>query len=394
MRTAFGLLAVLVVALLVAEATMQPASGERVQLLAIFGVSAALAATVGAVMRTSTARSLRLSVLGTALAAVAVAATAVVLAAGSMFLSGHDLRLVLVALGLGVGLAIVLATGLTDALVDDLRSVARTARRVGEGQRDELTGVDRPDEVGQLAAAVDAMIKRLAAAEGEQERVAAARREFLVSVGHDLRSPLTSLRAAIEALQDGVVDDPSAYLRTMSREVALLASLVEDLFLLARIESGGLDLERERLDLAELAHEALEAVAPLARGDRISLRLDADAAVFVEGSARELRRVFRNLLANAIRHSPEGGVVCVEVDDGATATVLVRDEGPGFGPDLVERAFQPFTRGDPARGREGGAGLGLAIVQGLVEAHDGSVVASAGPGGRVRVELPRAGPAF
>lgn len=392
MRTTLSILAVLVVALLVAEATMQPSSGERLLLLAIFAVAAAVAASLGAVVRTSTARSLRLAVLGTALAAVAVAAVTVILAAGSMFLSSHDLRLVLVALGLGVGLAIILATGLTDALVDDLRAIAQTARRVGEGRRDESTGVDRPDEVGQLASAVDAMIERLADAEREQERAAAARREFLVSVGHDLRSPLTSLRAAIEALRDGIVDDPSAYLRAMSREVALLGSLVDDLFFLTRIESGELDLERERLDLAELAHETLEAIAPLARSDRIILRLDADAAVFVEGNAGELRRVLRNLLANAIRHSPEGGVVDVEVSDGSEATVLVRDEGPGFAPDLVERAFEPFTRGDPARSRDGGAGLGLAIVRGLVEAHGGSVAASAGPGGRVRVELPSAGP--
>lgn len=392
MRTTLSILAVLVVALLVAEATMQPSSGERLLLLAIFAVAAAVAASLGAVVRTSTARSLRLAVLGTALAAVAVAAVTVILAAGSMFLSSHDLRLVLVALGLGVGLAIILATGLTDALVDDLRAISQTARRVGEGRWDESTGVDRPDEVGQLASAVDAMIERLADAEREQERAAAARREFLVSVGHDLRSPLTSLRAAIEALRDGIVDDPSAYLRAMSREVALLGSLVDDLFFLTRIESGELDLERERLDLAELAHETLEAIAPLARSDRIILRLDADAAVFVEGNAGELRRVLRNLLANAIRHSPEGGVVDVEVSDGSEATVLVRDEGPGFAPDLVERAFEPFTRGDPARSRDGGAGLGLAIVRGLVEAHGGSVAASAGPGGRVRVELPSAGP--
>jgi signal transduction histidine kinase len=387
-RTALGILAVLVVALVVAEATMQPTSGERAQLLVVFGLSAIVAATLGAVMRTSTRRSLRSSVLGTALAAVVVAGATVALSAGSMFLSGHDLRLVLVALALGVGLAIVLATGLSDSLVNDLRSVARTARRVGQGRRDEATGVDRPDEVGQLAAAVDAMVARLAEADEERTRVAAARRELLVSVGHDLRAPLTSLRAAVEALRDGVVDDPPAYLRTMAHEVELLGSLVDDLFLLARIEAGGLDLQRERLDLAELGHEAVEAVTPLARDDGISVHLDVDAAVFVEGSGRELRRVLRNLLTNAIRHSPAGGTVWVEVGDGPTASVVVRDEGPGFDADLVERAFEPFTRGDPARGREGGAGLGLAIVAGLVDAHGGSVAASPGPGGRVRVDLP------
>lgn len=390
MRTVLGLLAVLVVALLVAEATMQPTAGERAQLLVVFGLSAIAAAILGAVMRRSTRRSLRSSVLGTALAAVVVAGTTVALSAGSMFLSGHDLRLVLVALALGVGLAIVLATGLSDALVDDLRSVTRTAWRVGQGRRDETTGVDRPDEVGQLAAAIDTMVDRLAETEAEQERVATARRDFLVSVGHDLRAPLTSLRAAVEALRDGVVDDPSDYLRTMAHEVELLGSLVDDLFLLARIESGGLDLARERIDLAELGHEAVEAVTPLARNDGISVHLDADRAVFVDGSARELRRVLRNLLTNAIRHSPDGGVVTVEVANGATASVVVRDEGPGFDADLLERAFEPFRRGDPARGREGGAGLGLAIVKGLVEAHGGSVAATVGPGGRVRVDLPLA----
>jgi signal transduction histidine kinase len=393
-RALLGAIGVVVLALLVSEVTMRPSTAERVQLLAIFGVVALLVVVAAALLGRWTTRlsSLHGAMVLTAIGAVAAAATAIVASASAMFISAHDLRLVLVALGLGVALGIVLASTVARPLEADLRAIGATAERVAAGDRDVRTGVTRADEVGALAAALDEMVDRLAAAEDERARMEQARRAFLAAVGHDLRTPLTSLRGAIEAIEDGMVDDPTRYLAAMRADVALLGSLVDDLFLLSRIESGALDLAPEDADLAELADEAVEvaALAGRARGRAVAVALDAAGTVPVRVAPRELGRVLRNLLDNAVRHAPEHTTVMLEVGvDGPDAVVHVRDEGTGFPADLLDRAFESFVRADEARTRDGaGAGLGLAIARGLVEAHGGRVRAHPGPGGHVEVRLP------
>lgn len=393
-RALLGAVAVVVVALLASEVTMRPSTAERAQLLAIFGVVALVVTGAAAWLGRWTARlsSLHGAMVLTAIGAVAAAATAIVASASAMFISGHDLRLVMVALGLGVALGIVLASTVARPLEADLRAIRDTAARVATGDRRVRTGVTRADEVGALAAALDEMIDRLAEAEAERDRMEEARRGFLAAVGHDLRTPLTSLRGAIEAIEDGMVEDPRRYLAAMRADVALLGSLVDDLFLLSRIESGALELTREDTDLAELGDEAVEVarLATRARGRRVRVVLEATGSVPVRAAPRELGRVLRNLLDNAVRHAPEDTTVRLQVmaEDGH-AVVRVRDEGEGFAAGLVDRAFESFVRADAARTRDGaGAGLGLAIARGLVEAHDGIVCAHPGPGGHVEVRLP------
>jgi len=381
-----------VLALLASEVTMRPTTVERVQLVGIFAAVAAVV-VVGALVLgrwTSRLSSLHTAVLLTALGAVAAAATAIVASASAMFISSHDLRLVLVALGLGVALGVVLATTVARPLEADLRAIRDTATRVASGERDVRTGVARADEVGALAAALDEMVDRLAAAEAERERMELARRQFLASVGHDLRTPLTSLRGAIEAIEDGLVDDPA---RELGPPRTAYTPQVPRLFLLSRIESGALELQLEPVDLAELADEAAEvgALAARARGRDVAVVPAVPGPVPVRGAPRELGRVLRNLVDNAVRHAPDGTTVRVEVgvDDGVVR-VRVRDDGAGFPPELLDRAFESFVRADEARTRDGGgAGLGLAIARGLVEAHDGTVRAHPGPGGHVEVVLPR-----
>ena len=392
LRTLLALVLVVAAALLVAEATMQPTAADRLALVAIFGSLTAATALAAWVLPKVVARSrsLRHAVVFVAMAAIGTAAATVVVSAGSMFLSVHDLRLVLVALALGVALGIVLAAAVARPLEEDLHRLSVTAERVAGGDLALRTGVDRPDEVGEVAAAFDGMIARLAAAEDERTRMEAARRDFLAAVSHDLRTPLTLLRSAVEALQDGLAPDPDRYLAAMRHDLELLGVLVDDLFVLARIESGGLDLAPERCDLAELVDEAVEAMAPMARPREVRLEVDASGAAPVVVDPTEIRRVLRNLLDNAIRHTPTGTTVRLRVrhDDGQV-TLEVVDEGPGFPEAFRAVAFDSFTRADAARSREqGGAGLGLAIARGLVEAHDGSIEAAPGPGGRVRVTLP------
>ena len=391
-RLLVGLALLGVLGLLAAELLLQPAPPERLQLALLLGGVTLVSMLLAVTLQRATRRSLALGVLATSVVAVVVAGIAVSAAAGAMFLNDHDLRLVLVALALGVGAGIALALGIARPLLRDLDRVAGTAREVAAGERGVRTEVDRRDELGRTAAALDRLVAELEQAEADRARVEAARSRFLAAVGHDLRSPLTVLRTGLEAIEDGVAEDVPTLVDRLQHETDLLGSLVEDLFLLARIESDGLSLRRERLDLAELADEAVEALTPVARTRGVRLRAVADGGAPVVGDARELGRVLRNLLDNAVRHTPDGSVVTVEVrHHGQEVRCVVLDQGPGFPTELGDEVFGSFVRGDEARVRDGaGAGLGLAIARGLVEAHGGTITAAPGPGGRVEVALPAA----
>ena len=381
---AFGLLA--------AEVLLRPPPAERMELALLVAGVTVVSMLLAVTLQWAARRSLALGVLATSVVAVVVAGIAVSAAAGAMFLNDHDLRLVLVALGLGVGAGVGLAVGIVRPLLRDLDRVAATARTVAGGVRGVRTDVDRADELGRTARAVDQLVDELETAEHDRARVEAARSRFLAAVGHDLRSPLTVLRTGLEAIEDGVADDVPALVHRLQGETDLLGSLVEDLFLLARIESDGLALRHDHLDLAELVDEAVEALAPVARRRDVVLVATTDDGAPVEGDARELGRVLRNLLDNAVRHAPEGSAVEVRVtSDDAFVRLDVLDTGPGIPAHKVEEAFGSFVRGDDARTRDGaGAGLGLAIARGLVTAHDGTIRAHPGPGGHIEVVLPAA----
>ncbi len=381
------------VGLVAAELLLRPTPMDRAGLVALLGGVTVLSMVLATALQRFTRRSLALGVLATSLMAVVIAGLAVSAAAGAMFVNAHDLRLVLVVLGLGVGAGLALALGLVRPLVTDLDTIGETARAVAGGDRSVRTGVDRADELGATAAALDTLIDALATAEHDRERLEQARSRFLAAIGHDLRSPLTVLRSGLEAVEDGVIDDVAGLVPTLLREVDLVGSLVDDLFLLARIESDGLQLRRERLDLSELADEAGEALEHVARRRRVSIDVQAPSDAPVDGDAVALGRVLRNLLDNAVRHAPDGSTVTVTVSVATTSSVVLRveDEGTGFPIERLDELFVSFVRGEEARTRDGaGAGLGLAIARGLVEAHGGTITASPGPGGHITVEIPGA----
>ncbi len=372
-------------------ALMRPSTAEVVQLLAILG-GTAVAAVVAAWALPSWARragSLERTYVAVAVAVVVLVTGAVALAAWAMFLSSHDLDLLLIVLGFGLALGVAFAAGVARPLSADLHRIRVATERVAAGDLAARTGVARPDEVGAVAAAVDEMVARLEASEAQRERDETARREFFAAVGHDLRTPLAALRAAVEALEDGVAADPLRYLAAMRHDLDALGALVDDLFLLARLEAGNFEYEASEVDLAERADDALEALAPVATRRDVTLRLETAGSVPVVGGPEALGRVIRNLVDNALRHAPPRTDVVVQVANGDGATLAVVDEGPGFPPELVEAAFGTFVRADPARARAtGGAGLGLAIARGVVEAHGGEIWAEPGPGGRVTLRLP------
>lgn len=384
--------AVAVAALLVAELAMDMTPGDRVLLYAVFGAMGLLTAgvAVAALKWAPRLGSLLTSLRIVAFAAVVVAAGAVAVAALSMFIEPHDLTLVMVALVLGVGLGGVLAVAVAGPLAADLDRLAHTARAVGNGDLRRRTGIERNDELGKAAEAFDGMTERLYQAESEKEAAESERRALIAAVGHDLRTPLASLQSSLEALQDGMAPDPDRYLRGMATDVDHLRRLVDDLFLLARIDAGRHRVEPEAVDLAELVDDAVEAMGPLATSLGVSLRAEAGQSVPAWADPAAVGRILRNLVDNALRHSPAGGAVMVAVETEATeAVVRVSDQGPGFAPDFRSMAFERFARPDRARSRaEGGAGLGLAIVAELTELSGGRVEIEDGPGGRLRLGLP------
>lgn len=370
---------------------MQPTTADRNGLLIILLAVAALTAFAAwwIPRRARRFTSLQRTVVVVALAAAGVIGVATAGAAMVMFFSQHDLNLLLVVLGFGIALGLVLAVTIAGPLNEDLSAIADVAARVASGDLTARTGVERPDEVGAVADALDDMVARLETNEEDRRRDELARQSFLAAIGHDLRTPLAALQAALEAVEDGVAPDPERYVKSMQRDVQALGALVDDLFLLSRIESGHLEYETMDIDLAELADESVEALEPMAQRVGVSLVLETEGEVPAHGGPDMLGRVIRNLVDNAIRHAPPETAVRISVVSNGAAMLRVEDDGPGFTAEFLDAAFESFARADRARTRStGGAGLGLAIAKGVVDAHGGRIWAEAGPGGKVAFTLP------
>jgi signal transduction histidine kinase len=243
-----------------------------------------------------------------------------------------------------------------------------------------------------------------AEARERERRLEESRRQLVAWVSHDLRTPLAGLRAMAEALEDGVVDDAatvSHYHRRMRVETDRVSGLVDDLFELSRINAGTLHITPENVPLADVVSDAVAAAAPVARTKRVRLEAVPSGYGTVRGSEPELGRVLANLLLNAIRHTPADGVVRVDGgSDGRAGWVAVTDGCGGIPESDLPRVFDVAFRGAAARSPEndavaptGGGGLGLAIVRGLVDVHDGEVaVANTDGGCRFTVRLPAAAP--
>lgn len=335
-------------------------------------------------------RSLRNQVLAITLAALVLSACSAAALAWLMVLDRDELLTVLIVLAL----AAISATGLvllaTAPLGRDVKHLEATVRRIEDGDRQVRSDIDRVDELGHVAHALDDLTQRLDELERERTRFEDERTAMLSSVSHDLRTPIAALQAAVEALADGLAPDPQRYFRSMQRDIDALASLVDDLFLLVRLDNGRYEMPATSVDLTEIADEAIEALAPMAEARNIDLTLEAPGGVRVKGNASALGRVIRNLLDNAIRHAPDDSIVHVVVERDAPL-VRVTDEGPGFPEPFADHAFEHFTRADSSRSRDtGGTGLGLAIARGVIEAHGGRIWIEEAPGGHVAFELPAA----
>jgi signal transduction histidine kinase len=234
-----------------------------------------------------------------------------------------------------------------------------------------------------------------AAAAREAERaIEASRRDMVAWVSHDLRTPLAGIRAMAEALEDGVAADPGRFLAQIVADVERMSGMLDDLLALARLHSGTLALTLERVDLADLVSESLASAHPLATARGVRLTGSSQGSVMAMVDSREVSRALANLLSNAIRHTPADGAVTVETHAGpGTAIISVADQCGGIPEADLARVFDPGWRGTQARtpSPSEGAGLGLAIVQGVTLAHGGHAdVANHPEGCRFEIRLPAA----
>ncbi|NNL86705.1 MAG: response regulator, partial [Myxococcales bacterium] len=222
-----------------------------------------------------------------------------------------------------------------------------------------------------------------------------AKERFLSVLGHEIRNPLSSLSAALNVIQGDQRGEIGERMRSvMLRQVGQISALVNDLLDVARIDQGKLQIELERIDLALLVAESLEAQRVPARDQGISLRESfPDAPVWVDADPTRVRQAIDNLLSNAFNATGRDGVVSVRLTgDEATAAIAVEDEGCGIESENLERIFEPFAQGESSGGAVSGLGLGLPLTRALIEAHRGRVTASsAGPGEGATfvIELPR-----
>jgi signal transduction histidine kinase len=298
-----------------------------------------------------------------------------------MFVSSHDAFFTVLATAYCAVLALWAGRQLSRRVLADVRAVEGSLAAVGEGRRDVQLAVAGEDEVARLARQVEAMVDRLA-------RTEAARNDLVAAVSHDLRTPITSLRLLVEALDDDIVDeaDRRAYLSKLRTHVAALAALIDDLFELSRLQAGELRWSLEWVRLGELVHETVEAMR---RDDAARLVVDVPPDLAPAHAAPEqIQRVLFNLIQNAIRHTPADGSVTVRAEvAGEGVQVEVADTGSGIAEDDRERIFEAFFQSG-ARSN-GGAGLGLAISRAIVEAHGGRIwLEPSAAGTSVRFTLP------
>ena len=344
-----------------------------------------------------------------ALAPVLAVALGVGWATSQMFLMRHDLWVLWVVLAGAGSVGAIMALLVGRSLAEATRGVGEMARRLGRDAPrrplDDPVGAKarRPQELHSLAAQLEETSARLAEAQEQAASLERSRWELVAWVSHDLRTPLAGIRAMVEALEDGVVDDPETvarYHRTIRQESDRLAGLVDDLFELSRIQAGSLSLSLalERVGLDELVSDAIAGASFAAEAKGVELHGEVGQPVpVVELSTPDMARVVRNLLDNAIRHTPSGSTIVINAAldrDGHSAEVWVQDRCGGIPEADIDHVFEMAYRGDVARTPgDGRAGLGLAVARGLVEAHHGQItVQNQGEGCRFTVHLPLSRP--
>ena len=337
--------------------------------------------------------SLRQRFVAVALTATTAALANLVVLTSQMFVERHDATLVMVLVLYSTGAGVVAALVLARSSSAAIGRLGRTASQLGTGALGVRVGtLDAGPELDTLARTLDTMADRLQRAQEREREIEASRRDLITAVSHDLRTPLASLRAMVEAIDDRVVDDPASlqrYAVEMRRSVNQLVAMVDDLFELTQLDAGAIEFETARAPLDEVVKAAMATVELQAESKGLSLLADLHGVGATPCSPR-LTRVLQTLLVNAVRHTPADGTVRIDAERRENRLeVSVADTGEGIVAEDLVRVFEPFFRVDRSRSRAG-AGLGLALAKRIVETLGGRITAISAPneGSRFAIELP------
>ncbi|MFJ5212402.1 sensor histidine kinase [Streptomyces nigra] len=350
---------------------------------------------VSGVLGTAVLRLLRRRSITLFLSAVVVVPVGAVLG-GTIFvfrgilLSDYDVRVVSVVCATAAVVSLAVAVGLGRGVVKGARVLADSTRALGDGESLGPLPVTLTAELIAIGSELTHASTRLAASREREAALDRSRRELVAWISNDLRTPLASLQALIEAQEDGVLDEPSVYHACIRAEVERLSGMVEDLFELSRLQIGVRTMKKARTSVYDLVDDALAEVHLLANERGVRLVGDGVEPVPVEADSREMSRVLANLLVNAIRRTPPNGTVSVSAHREHDAVVLtVTDQCGGIAAEDLPHVLDSGWHGTDPRTPHPGAGLGLAIVRGIVEAHQGQTCVSNVPGGcRFEVRLP------
>ncbi|HMD89440.1 MAG TPA: HAMP domain-containing sensor histidine kinase [Anaerolineaceae bacterium] len=388
-RLALGIALMVAIALLIFTWLMRPSLVDT-RLMAIFlTITSILSVIVGyGAYRTgwiNRSPRLQVSLLSGYILSSLLTFINVWITARLMFASEHDLLLATVLLLFAGGIATILGTFYTETLTVRITKLNEAAHQIANGNFDiHITDIGR-DELAQLAASFNKMAVQLETAERDKKELDTMRRDLVAWVGHDLQTPLASIRAIVEALADGLVDEPETvqrYLHNAKKDIQSLSILIDDLFQMAKIDAGGLKLDLERGSISDLISDTIESFKELAI--RSGILLDGLVEPGVDPVLMDVQRISRvlaNLVGNAIKYTPAGGSVfiqaCVHLGG---VKVEVKNTGSAIPAIDLPHIFEQFYRGERSRSRSsGGAGLGLAIAKGIVEAHQGQIGVSSQP---------------
>lgn len=387
--TVLGLAVAFVAALVIAVFVMQAPPGDLrdlVQFLLTSSIPSLAAGYLVFLVARRWLRSIRQKVLLAYSLGIIIAIINIYVTSQLMFVSRHDfllLGLLLIFAGLlSASFGYVLAGSINHSLAQ----LQQGANRLAAGDFSARVHLTEIDELSSVATAFNMMADELEAAFDRQHALERARRDLTAAVSHDLRTPITSIRAMIEALHDGVVTEPAMvrrYYSNIQAQTHNLSTLINDLFELSRLETEPVQLQLEPVNLNDLLSDVVESMQAQARTHDISIRgIFYEDLPLIKAEMVKIQRVIYNLVQNALRHTPEHGAIALETElapQGVQVNVI--DTGEGIAPEDLPFIFDQFYRGEKSRSREtGGSGLGLAIAKRIVEAHHGQIWATSQPG--------------
>ena len=267
-------------------------------------------------------------------------------------------------------LALLAAALLSHSFTKPIAQMNVAAKELAKGNYSIKTGARVKNELGELAASLDDLAVQLKDASEESARLENMRRDFIANVSHELRTPVTVIRGSLEALVDGVITDPkdvADYQGQMLKETIHLQRLVNDLLELSRLQTAGFKIEREPFDIKAAACEAANAIQKAAAAKNVRIKVErTDGQKIIQGDSGRVRQMFMTILDNAVKFSPEGGEVLMQIDDGQ---ISVTDNGSGISAEDLPYIFDRFKK-DSSERNKSGSGLGLAIAREIAARHN------------------------